>query len=126
MKSERRWGFSCEEVGAVLSLLAGSEKVVQERKIRNAVIPAGVESLRNYDVHQVSSGTFPSKSIFVKAPAAPSDLIHREWVRTRGGRIAIGAKRAAPRREGKTTGAKVATIGSSVHPVRRRAASHSL
>jgi predicted DNA-binding protein with PD1-like motif len=56
-------------------LLAGLEKMVKEQKIRNAVILAGAGSLRNYHVHQVSNGTFPSKNIWVKDPTAPSDLV---------------------------------------------------
>lgn len=56
-------------------LLAGLEKSVKEQKIRNAVILAGAGSLRSYQVHSVSNGTFPSKNIYVKDPTAPSDLI---------------------------------------------------
>ena len=56
-------------------LLAGMEKMVKEQKIRNAVILAGVGSVRGYQVHQVSNRDFPSKNMFVKNPAAPADLI---------------------------------------------------
>ena len=56
-------------------LLAGMEKMVKENKIRNAVILAGAGSVRNYQVHQVSNRTLPSKDMFVKDPAAPADLI---------------------------------------------------
>jgi predicted DNA-binding protein with PD1-like motif len=56
-------------------LLAGIEKMVRQEKIRNAVILAGAGSLRGYHVHQVSNRTFPSKNVFVKDPAAPSDLV---------------------------------------------------
>jgi len=55
-------------------LLAGIEKMVKQEKIRNAVILTGAGSLRSYHVHQVSNRTFPSKNVFVKDPAAPSDL----------------------------------------------------
>jgi predicted DNA-binding protein with PD1-like motif len=56
-------------------LLAGIEKMVKEEKIRNAVILAGAGSVRNYQVHQVSNRTFPSKNTFVQDPTAPADLI---------------------------------------------------
>ncbi len=56
-------------------LLAGLEKIVQEQKVRNAVILAGAGSLRGYHVHAVSNRTFPSKNLFVKDPTAPSDLV---------------------------------------------------
>lgn len=57
-------------------LLRGLEKMVKQEKIRNAVILAGAGSLRNYHIHQVSNNTFPSKNVFVKDPAAPSDLLN--------------------------------------------------
>jgi predicted DNA-binding protein with PD1-like motif len=56
-------------------LLAGMEKMVKEKKIRNAVILAGAGSLKSYHFHLVSNRTFPSKNIFVKDPTAPSDLV---------------------------------------------------
>ncbi len=56
-------------------LLAGLQKMVKESGIRNAVILAGVGSVRNYQVHQVSNRDFPSKNMFVKDPTAPADLI---------------------------------------------------
>jgi predicted DNA-binding protein with PD1-like motif len=56
-------------------LLAGIEKMVQQEKIRNAVILAAMGSVRGYQVHQVSNRTFPSKDMFVKDPTAPADLI---------------------------------------------------
>ncbi|MGA2268385.1 MAG: PPC domain-containing DNA-binding protein [Bryobacteraceae bacterium] len=56
-------------------LLAGLQQMVKEQKIRNAVILAGAGSVRNYQVHQVSNRTFPSKNMFVKDPTAPADLI---------------------------------------------------
>jgi predicted DNA-binding protein with PD1-like motif len=56
-------------------LLAGLQKMVQQEKIRNAVILAGAGSVRGYQVHQVSNRTFPSKNMFVKDPTAPADLI---------------------------------------------------
>jgi len=56
-------------------LLAGLEQMVKENKIRNAVILAGAGSVRNYQVHQVSNRTFPSKNMYVKDPTAPADII---------------------------------------------------
>lgn len=56
-------------------LLTGLQKMVQEGKIRNAVILAGAGSVRNYQVHQVSNRDFPSKNMFVKDPTAPADLV---------------------------------------------------
>jgi predicted DNA-binding protein with PD1-like motif len=56
-------------------LLSGIEKMVKEQKIRNAVILAGAGSVRNYQVHQVSNRTLPSKDTFVQDPAAPADII---------------------------------------------------
>ena len=56
-------------------LLDGMERMVRQEKIRNAVILAAAGSVRNYQVHQVSNRTFPSKDMFVKDPTAPADLI---------------------------------------------------
>ncbi|MBM3735352.1 MAG: DNA-binding protein [Acidobacteria bacterium] len=56
-------------------LLAGIEKMVKEQKIRNAVILAGIGSLRNYHVHSVSNRDFPSKNIFIKDTDTPADII---------------------------------------------------
>ena len=56
-------------------LLAGFEQMVKEQKIRNAVILSALGSVRNYQVHQVSNRTFPSKDTFVKDPSAPADII---------------------------------------------------
>lgn len=56
-------------------LLAGIEKMVQQEKIRNAVILAGAGSVRGYQVHQVSNRDFPSKNMFVKNPTQPADMI---------------------------------------------------
>jgi predicted DNA-binding protein with PD1-like motif len=56
-------------------LLAGLERMVKERGIKNAVILSGIGSVRGYHVHQVSNRTFPSKNIFVKDPDTPADII---------------------------------------------------
>lgn len=56
-------------------LLAGLKKMVEQEKIRNAVILAGVGSVRGYQIHQVGNRTFPSEDIFEKNPVAPADLV---------------------------------------------------
>ncbi len=56
-------------------LLAGLEKAVKDRKIRNAVILSGIGSLRNYHVHSVSNRDFPSKNVFIKDDSTPADII---------------------------------------------------
>lgn len=56
-------------------LLAGLERMVKEQKIRNAVILAGIGSVRNYHIHTVSSRTFPSNDTHVKDPTAPADIV---------------------------------------------------
>jgi predicted DNA-binding protein with PD1-like motif len=56
-------------------LLAGMEKMVTERKIKNAVILSGAGSVRGYHIHQVSNRDMPSKNMFEKDPTAPADLI---------------------------------------------------
>ena len=55
-------------------LLAGLERMVKEQKIRNGVILNGFGSVRNYQVHQVSNRTLPSKNTFVKDPTGPADI----------------------------------------------------
>src|SRR3954471_25042775 len=56
-------------------LLSGIEKVVKEQQIKNAVILAGVGSVRDYQVHSVSNREFPSKNTFVKDPSMPADIV---------------------------------------------------
>jgi uncharacterized protein len=55
-------------------LLAGIESSVKTLGIKNAVILAGIGSVRGYHVHTVSNRTFPSKNVFVKDPLAPADI----------------------------------------------------
>ena len=55
-------------------LLAGLERMVQEHKIRNAVILSGIGSVKSYHYHTVSNGTFPSKNVFVKNADGPADI----------------------------------------------------
>ena len=55
-------------------LLAGLEAAVRQQQIRNAVILAGIGSVRSYHFHAVSNGEFPSQNILVKDPAAPADI----------------------------------------------------
>src|SRR6266404_3810722 len=56
-------------------LLAGLEKMVKQEKVRDAVILSAMVSVRNYQVHQVTSRTFPAKDMFVKDPSAPADIL---------------------------------------------------
>ena len=55
-------------------LLAGLTKMIEQEKIRNAVILSAFGSVRNYQVHQVGNREFPPKDVFVKNPAAPADI----------------------------------------------------
>jgi uncharacterized protein len=56
-------------------LLVGLTKMVAEQKIRNAVILAGIGSVRNYQIHSVSNRDFPSKNMFTKDPTYPADIV---------------------------------------------------
>jgi predicted DNA-binding protein with PD1-like motif len=56
-------------------LLAGLQRMVKERGIKNGVILAAVGSVTSYHLHSVSNRTFPSKNMFVKDPEAPADII---------------------------------------------------
>ncbi len=56
-------------------LLSALERAVKENKIQNGVFLSGFGSVRNYQVHQVSNRTLPSKNMFVKDPSAPADII---------------------------------------------------
>ena len=55
-------------------LLSALERAVKDNKIKNGVILNGFGSVRNYQVHQVSNRTLPSKNMFVKDPTAPADI----------------------------------------------------
>lgn len=55
-------------------LLAGLEKMVKENHIRNGVILSAIGSVRNYQIHQVTNRSFPSKNTFVKDASAPADI----------------------------------------------------
>src|SRR5258706_14574942 len=55
-------------------LLAGLERMVQERKIRNAGILSAIGSGRGYHIHVVSNRDFPSKNLYIKNPEAPADI----------------------------------------------------
>jgi predicted DNA-binding protein with PD1-like motif len=55
-------------------LLAGLERMVKERKIKNAVILAAIGSVRGYHYHTVSNRTFPSKNLYVQDPDTPADI----------------------------------------------------
>lgn len=56
-------------------LLPDLERMIKEQKIRNAVILAGIGSVRNYQIHSVSTRTFPSNDTYVKDPTAPADIV---------------------------------------------------
>lgn len=56
-------------------LLNGLEAMMKKEKIHNAVILAGIGSVRGYHIHTVSNRDFPSKDIFVKNPGASADLV---------------------------------------------------
>jgi predicted DNA-binding protein with PD1-like motif len=55
-------------------MLSALERAVKENKIVNGVILSGYGSVRNWQVHQVSNRTLPSKNMFVKDPSAPADI----------------------------------------------------
>jgi predicted DNA-binding protein with PD1-like motif len=55
-------------------LLAGLERMMKAHRIRNAVILAGIGSVRGYHYHVVSNRTFPSKNIFVRDAESPADI----------------------------------------------------
>jgi predicted DNA-binding protein with PD1-like motif len=67
-------------------LLAEISKMVQQEKVRNALILSGFGSVRNYQVHQVGNRELPPKDIFVKDPTAPADIIGMSGVVV-GGRV---------------------------------------
>lgn len=56
-------------------LLSALERAVKENQIRNGVILSAFGSVRNYQVHQVSNRTLPSKDMFTKDPTGPADII---------------------------------------------------
>ncbi len=49
--------------------------MVKEHRIRNAVILAGIGSVRNYHLHAVSNRVFPSENIFTENPTKPADIV---------------------------------------------------
>ncbi len=55
-------------------LLQGLEDAVRQGRIHNAVILAGIGSVRNYRFHVVSSRTLPTVNTFVQNPTMPADL----------------------------------------------------
>jgi len=55
-------------------LLTGLESMVKQQKIRNAVILAGIGSVRGYHFHAVSNRTFPTKDMYVEDPESPADI----------------------------------------------------
>jgi predicted DNA-binding protein with PD1-like motif len=55
-------------------LLGGIEKMVKEKNIKNAVILAGIGSVRSVHYHAVSNRTFPSENVFINNPNASADI----------------------------------------------------
>jgi predicted DNA-binding protein with PD1-like motif len=55
-------------------LLSALERMVKENGIQNGVILSAFGSVRNYQVHQVSNRTLPSKNMFVKDETMPADI----------------------------------------------------
>ena len=55
-------------------LLAGLKRMIEQEKIRNAVILSAFGSVRNYQVQQVGNREFPPRDVFVKIPTAPADI----------------------------------------------------
>ncbi len=58
-----------------VDLLAAFEQMVMDQGIRNAVILAGIGSVRNYHLHAVSNRVFPSENIFTRNPTKPADIV---------------------------------------------------
>ncbi len=58
-----------------VDLLTTFEEMVNKHNIRNAVILAGIGSVRNYHIHTVSNRVFPSENIFTKDPTKPADIV---------------------------------------------------
>ena len=67
-------------------LLAGLKKMIEQEKIKNAVILSAFGSVRNYQVHQVGNRDLPPKDVFVKNLTAPADIIGMSGV-IAGGRV---------------------------------------
>jgi predicted DNA-binding protein with PD1-like motif len=56
-------------------LLTEMEKQVKAQNIKNAVILAGIGSLRGWSVHNVAGRDYPVPDMFTKNPNQPVDLI---------------------------------------------------
>jgi uncharacterized protein len=56
-------------------LLQGITQMVQELHVRNAVILAGIGSVRGYHVHTVANRNFPSQNTYVQDQNSPADLL---------------------------------------------------
>jgi predicted DNA-binding protein with PD1-like motif len=56
-------------------LLAGLERAVKQQGIQNAVVLAGMGSVRNYQIHAVKNRSFPPVDLFVRDTSAPADVI---------------------------------------------------
>lgn len=78
-------------------LLGGIERQVRESGVKNAVILAGIGSVRGYRVHTVSNRTFPSTNVFVSDPTAPADIVSMNGY-VIGGRVHAHITLADPNR----------------------------
>src|SRR6185312_1370830 len=56
-------------------LLPGLQKMINQEKIRNAVILSGVGSVRSYQLHDVANGDFPTKDVVLKNPNGPANIV---------------------------------------------------
>ena len=56
-------------------LLTEMEKQVKAQNIKNAVILAGIGSLRGWSVHNVAGRDYPVPDMFFSAPNTPADFI---------------------------------------------------
>lgn len=56
-------------------MLEGLERMVRQHAIRNAVILAGIGSVRSYHIHAVSNRVFPSENVFTTDPTKPADIV---------------------------------------------------
>ena len=55
-------------------LLVGIQAMVKKQHIRNAVILAGIGSVRGYKVHTVTNRCLPAKTTFITDPTASGNL----------------------------------------------------
>jgi predicted DNA-binding protein with PD1-like motif len=71
-------------------LLGEMEKQVKQQNIKNAVILAGIGSLRGWRVHNVASRDYPVADMFTGNPTQPVDLIGMQGYIVKGATNAGG------------------------------------